>query len=180
MLSLLALVAAQASPPPLVRTNPTAPPPIITYGPPKNDWRWSDWVVSNDPEITIGLTKNTSESSFGMVCLEDCSWFVDFNLECQEDTTYPAMVAAGGVVYPLKLECLIVGDSYLLIYNVTAMPMAAVSGQGQLAFVIGNKDGSFNVSRFSLAGAPPALAKTMTLAVERGKRKQSRPKDYKL
>lgn len=115
-----------------------------------------------------------------MVCAEDCVWFFNPALDCGEGDEYPAMVSASNGVAPLMLKCRHVDSLRLLTFSATDLPMDAVSGEGEISFVMAEAGGAFRVSRFSVDGAPNSLAKVMSLAVARGNAQQKSLKDYKL
>ena len=189
-MSLLALfVAALQSPPPIVRSNvqvpavetlSVAPPVVITPIATPRKWTHASWLVEDRTSFTLAYTENQSGSAFGMYCDDQCGWFVNFNLECEQGEQYRAMLNATDGARPLTLNCVHIGKPRLLGCPVDEVSLDVIAKGGEIGIAVPRQSGAFSVSRFDLTGGAEAVAQSMSLSVENGKRSQNALKDYEL
>lgn len=173
----LAKPKESVEPPPLVRTN-IAPPPIITPAAPAPTWSFSRWAASDYGSFTMASTLNESRSAFGIVCGQECVWFVNFQTDCTQGHQYPAMINSPAGSYPIILKCYHLSDRRLLTFSMTETSLALLDKPGEAGFAFPLEGGKFQVSRFSLSGGTQAIEKAMRIAIDRRNSNQEGLRDF--
>lgn len=151
----LALLLAAQQPPAIVRTPPPVfnPVPIVdTYG---------DWTFRPFDGYAISSTLNASGSKLGVLCGSTCVVFVNTARACKQGDSYPSLVNSSTGAMHIWLKCTIIDKLNLLSTPAEGLLMDAIESGGEIGFALPLSGGQFNVSRFSLNGAIPAIKRAV-------------------
>jgi hypothetical protein len=115
----------------------------------------------------VASTVNDAGSAFGVLCNQSgCSFFVNPQITCDENASYPALINAPSAGYTAKLTCTHYdkGKSAVLLFENDQALIDALSVGGNLGVAMPMQSGEFKVSRFSLTGALRGYARAAQLA----------------
>ena len=148
---------AQKKRPPVI-----SPPPIVRVP----DEHYGAWTVSWFATDTwLATTPNDAGSAFGAVCSKKgCSTFINPQITCDQDATYPALVNAPSAAFAATLTCIHFGKIGLLVFSEDKAILDAMSIGGNIGVAFPMQSGEFKVSRFSLTGGMRAYARASQLA----------------
>ena len=166
-----------AEPPPMVRmpapveerltpSEPIKPGPgetILT--------RHRDWVVSEYGVYTGAYTNNADEIVFGVLCSDDCTFYLSSGDACDDGEVYPAMINSREGSAALELRCVRIDGHTLLSAGMIDPYIDLLRGGGVVGFAMPLASGHFEIFRFSLDGAVEAVARAATLADAKRDRK---------
>ena len=143
LIAIMAMAAAGAQPPEQEQT----------FG------RWHTHIVLNGASMQSGsaYTEDGPDAGFGVACGQLCTFYLVSPTPCVEGTEYKVLAANRTETEEVRLRCMHsdVGDGLTADYS--ARVEALLTGDTiSLALPLAN--GKFNISRFSLDGAKPALA----------------------
>lgn len=151
----LAFLLAAQQPPAIVRT----PPPVFNPVPITD--KYGAWTFQPAATYAISSTSNGSGSAMGVICGSTCEVFVNFTRSCKQGNSYPVLVNSSGGAAHLYLKCHIVEGRYLLATPAEGLLLDAIESGGEIGFALPLDGGQFNVSRFSLDGAIPAIRRAV-------------------
>jgi hypothetical protein len=132
-----------------------------------------DWVVDIGGEINETFVTNDSNSSFGLICITKCLWYVDFQKKCDDGEKYIALMADGDASSAVSLRCVIIKNRYILIIDDFDKVQAATLRSSNIGFAVSTDSGRFHVSRFSLRGSKEAQTQVFKSAAESNKKPKS-------
>jgi len=181
MLDVLFAFLLQTTPPPLVRIQ--TPPPKIYTTPviqpaPTPTWRFGRWIARDVGSFTVASTTNDSQSAYGVMCGQECVWFVNMQTDCTQSHKYPAMINSPSGSLPITLTCYHLGDLRVLTYAFDEDSLGVLEKEGEVGFAIPLESGRFGVSRFSLGGSVAAISKAVDVAIEKRKVNQEGLRDF--
>jgi hypothetical protein len=139
-----------------------------------------DWITSIGGGYDEAYVTNDSKSAFGLICMDTCLWYVDFQKSCDDGDKYTALMADGSSAGAVGLSCLKIGKRYILILDNFDMVQKATLRSENIGFSIALQGGKFHVSRFSLRGAKTAQERVANAASEQKSGKSTGYKDIKL
>ncbi|QWE23298.1 hypothetical protein FD975_03570 [Polynucleobacter sp. AP-Jannik-300A-C4] len=140
-----------------------------------------DWITDIGGGYDEAYVTNDSKSSFGLICMDSCLWYVDFQKTCDDGDKYTALMADGSSAGAVELSCLKIGKRYILILNDFDMVQKATLRSENIGFSIALQGGKFHVSRFSLRGVKTAQERVFKAAASgRPSGKSTGYKDIKL
>ncbi len=140
-----------------------------------------DWIVDTGGEINEAFVTNDSNSSFGVICISKCLWYVDFQKKCDDGEKYIALMADGDASTAISLRCVTIKNRYILILDDFDKVQAVTLRSSNVGFAVSTDSGRFHVSRFSLRGSKEAQAQVFKAAAEANKKpKASGFKDQSL
>jgi len=139
-----------------------------------------DWITDIGGGSDEAYVTNDSKSSFGLICIDTCLWYVDFQKTCEDGDKYTALMADGSAAGAIGLSCLKLGKRYILILDDFDMVQKATLRSENIGFSIALQGGKFHVSRFSLRGAKTAQERVASAASGRKAGKSTGYKDIKL
>jgi hypothetical protein len=119
------------------------------------DWVWSH---SADSKVQYAATTNAAGNFIGLYCFtevegDNCVYQAQLGPVCKEGDRYPAILNAPSGSAPLELTCR--SDNVLAISPFKAID-DAIRNNRTVSIAV-PADGSFTVSRFSLAGSTAAI-----------------------
>jgi len=139
-----------------------------------------DWITDTGGAYNEAYVINDSKSMFGMICLDQCLWYVDFQKTCDDGDKYTALIADGDSAGAIGLTCLKINKRHVLILDDFDMVQKATLRSENIGFSIALQGGKFHVSRFSLKGAKTAQERVVNAAAGRPSGKSTGYKDIKL
>jgi hypothetical protein len=134
-----------------------------------------NWVVDISGQTTEAYTANDSKSSFGVFCAgEQCMFYLHQALNCEPGTKYSVLLNSQTVATALSMECTRIGGKLFQILNPFETVLRAAQAGDTIGFAVALQSGSFAVTRFSLAGAKPAIERAL-LEAANSKSRQTKP-----
>ncbi len=134
-----------------------------------------NWVVDISGQTTEAYTANDAKSSFGVFCAgEQCLFYLHQALNCEPGTKYSVLVNSQTVATALSMECTRIGGKLFQILNPFETVLRAVQAGDTIGFAVALQSGAFAVTRFSLAGAKPAIERAL-LEAANSKNRQTKP-----
>jgi hypothetical protein len=139
-----------------------------------------DWITDIDGEINEAYVANDSKSIFGLICIDKCLWYVDFQRACEDGDKYTALMAHANSAGAIELTCLKYEKRHILILNDFTKVQNATLESDNLGFAIALQSGRFHVSRFSMKGARAAQERVVNASLGKQRGKSSGFKDQSL
>jgi hypothetical protein len=128
---------------------------------------YQQWVVEVNGMNTEAYTVNDSKDSFGLFCSgTQCLFYLHQNFQCQPGGTYAVLMNSASVSGALKMQCTQVGGNLFSILDPFNQVLGAIKSGDTIGFAVALQSGAFSVARFSLAGAPEAVQKTLIDAAQ--------------
>ena len=110
-------------------------------------------------------TPNASGSALGVVCdASGCVSFINPQIDCNEKSSYPALVSSPAGSASISLTCRHLGERRLYILSDISPLVDVMTIGGTIAIAFPMPNSEFSVSRFSLTGAARAYARIAQLA----------------
>jgi hypothetical protein len=134
------------------------------------DWTWS----IDDPDIFYAGTENAAGNALMQFCYTDegsCVYAVGFDMQCEEGSSYPALVNTDVSAASIDLLCgseLDDGSNFMFVKDFDQID-GLIRKAGQIGFALPMKGDEFKAVRFSLKGSVAAIDAMRTIA-ERGAR----------
>lgn len=124
----------------------------------QNSYKVGDWSVTSAGEITVASTTNSSGSVVGYLCVgSTCGPYLSNSTDCEEKVVSPILINSPVGATHASTTCTTIGvNKYHLINEVSDFNQA-LEGGGEIGFAFPMQDGKFHVTRFSTAGAVPAI-----------------------
>lgn len=136
---------------------------------------FQNWVVDISGQTTEAYTANDSKSSFGVFCAgEQCLFYLHQALNCEPGTKYSVLINSQTVATALSMECTRIGGKLFQILNPFEAVLRAAQAGDTIGFAVALQSGAFAVTRFSLAGAKPAVERALIEAAN-SKNRQTKP-----
>jgi hypothetical protein len=136
---------------------------------------FQNWMLDISGQTTEAYTANDSNSSFGVFCAgEQCLFYLRQALNCEPGTKYSVLINSQTVATALSMECTRIGGKLFQILNPFEAVLRAVQAGDTIGFAVALQSGAFAVTRFSLAGAKPAIERAL-LEAANSKNRQTRP-----
>ena len=158
--SAIALLLLQSN----VQANPVAPNPNQQT---TQKITSQNWVVDISGQTTEAYTANDSKSSFGVFCAGDqCLFYLHQALNCEPGTKYSVLLNSQTVATALSMECTRIGGKLFQILNPFETVLRAAQAGDTIGFAVALQSGAFAVTRFSLAGAKPAIERALVEAAQ--------------
>lgn len=139
-----------------------------------------DWITDIGGTFNEAFVTNDSKSSFGLICSDQCLWYVDFQKACDDGDKYTALMADGESASAVKLTCLKMGKRFFMIVNDFDLVQKVTLRSNNVGFSIALEGGRFHVSRFSLRGAIAAQERVFKAAANRPSGKSTGNRDLNL
>jgi hypothetical protein len=155
-----------------VQANPAAPNPNQQT---TQKIAFQNWMLDISGQTTEAHTANDSNSSFGVFCAgEQCLFYLHQALNCNPGTKYSVLINSQTVATALSMECTRIGGKLFQILNPFEAVLRAVQAGDTIGFAVALQSGAFAVTRFSLAGAKPAIERAL-LEAANSKNRQTKP-----
>jgi hypothetical protein len=136
---------------------------------------FQNWVLDISGQTTEAYTANDSKSSFGVFCAsEQCLFYLHQALNCEPGTKYSVLLNSQTVATALSMECTRIGGKLFQILNPFESVLRAAQAGDTIGFAVALQSGAFAVTRFSLAGAKPAIERAL-LEAANSKNRQTKP-----
>ena len=136
---------------------------------------FQNWVLDISGQTTEAYTANDSNSSFGVFCAgEQCLFYLHQALNCEPGTKYSVLLNSQTVATALSMECTRIGGKLFQILNPFETVLRAAQAGDTIGFAVALQSGAFAVTRFSLAGAKPAIERAL-LEAATSKNRQTKP-----
>jgi hypothetical protein len=136
---------------------------------------FQNWMLDISGQTTEAYTANDSKSSFGVFCAgEQCLFYLHQALNCEPGTKYSVLVNSQTVATALSMECTRIGGKLFQILNPFETVLRAAQAGDTIGFAVALQSGAFAVTRFSLAGAKPAIEHAL-LEAANSKNRQPKP-----
>lgn len=137
---------------------------------------YQNWVADLNGKSNEAYTANDPQSSFGVYCAsEKCLFYLHQALKCDPGTKYSVLMNSQTVSTALSMECSQIGGNLFQILDpFEAVLRAAQSGE-MIGFAVALQSGAFAVTRFSLAGAKPAIERVLVEAANSKLKEQKSP-----
>jgi hypothetical protein len=136
---------------------------------------FQNWALDISGQTTEAYTANDSKSSFGVFCAGDqCLFYLHQALNCEPGTKYSVLLNSQTVATALSMECTRIGGNLFQILNPFETVLRAVQAGDTIGFAVALQSGAFAVTRFSLAGAKPAIERAL-LEAANSKSRQTKP-----
>lgn len=131
---------------------------------------YQNWAVEFGPQTVEAYTANESGSSMGLFCGgNQCSFYLNPNLNCQPDTKYSVLLNSASVSAAIAMKCTQIGNHYFQILEPFEAVLNAVKSGDAIGFAVAVNSGAFVVMRFNLAGASDAVTRAIAEAANRAK-----------
>ena len=135
-----------------------------------------NWVVDLNGQTNEAYTANDSKSSFGVFCSgEKCLFYLHQALKCDPGTKYSVLMNSQAVSTALSMECTQIGGNLFQILDPFDAVLRATQAGELIGFAVALQSGAFAVTRFSLAGAKPAIERALLEAAKSKFRDQKPP-----
>lgn len=135
-----------------------------------------NWVVDLNGQKNEAFTANDSKSSFGVFCSgEKCLFYLHQALKCDPGTKYSVLMNSQTVSTALSMECTQIGGNLFQILDPFEAVLKATQTGEMIGFAVALQSGAFAVTRFSLAGAKPAIERALLEAAKSKFRDQKPP-----
>ena len=136
---------------------------------------FQNWMLDISGQTTEAYTANDSKSSFGVFCAgEQCLFYLHQALNCEPGTKYSVLLNSQTVATALSMECTRIGGKLFQILNPFESVLRAAQAGDTIGFAVALQSGAFAVTRFSLAGAKPAIERAL-LEAANSKNRQTKP-----
>ena len=136
---------------------------------------FQNWMLDISGQTTEAYTANDSKSSFGVFCAgEQCLFYLHQALNCEPGTKYSVLINSQTVATALSMECTRIGGKLFQILNPFESVLRAAQAGDTIGFAVALQSGAFAVTRFSLAGAKPAIERAL-LEAANSKNRQTKP-----
>jgi hypothetical protein len=136
---------------------------------------FQNWMLDIGGKTTEAYTANDSKSSFGVFCAgEQCFFYLHQALNCDPGTKYSVLMNSQTVATALSMECTRIGSKLFQILNPFESVLRAAQAGDTIGFAVALQSGAFAVTRFSLAGAKPAIERAL-LGAANSKNRQTKP-----
>lgn len=133
-----------------------------------------DWITDISSGIGEAYVTNSSNSLFGLLCMEQCVWYVDFQKKCDDGDKYTALISSDIGATSVDMKCIHLGKRPLMTLNDFDTIQRITLQAKSIGFAIALPDSKFHVSRFSLNGAGDAQLKVVNSLV-----KSKKSNDYR-
>ncbi len=135
-----------------------------------------NWVVDLNGQKNEAYTANDSKSSFGVFCSgEKCLFYLHQALKCDPGAKYSVLMNSQAVSTALSMECTQIGGNLFQILDPFEAVLKATQTGEMIGFAVALQSGAFAVTRFSLAGAKPAIERVLLEAAKSKFRDQKTP-----
>ncbi len=135
-----------------------------------------NWVVDLNAQVNEAYTANDSKSSFGVFCSgEKCLFYLHQALKCDPGTKYSVLMNSQSISTALSIECTQIGGNLFQILDPFDAILKATQTGDLIGFAVALQSGAFAVTRFSLAGAKPAIERALLEAAKTKFRDQKPP-----
>ncbi len=136
---------------------------------------FQNWMLDISGQTTEAYTANDSKSSFGVFCAgEQCLFYLHQALNCEPGTKYSVLMNSQTVATALSMECTRIGGKLFQILNPFEIVLRTAQAGDTIGFAVALQSGAFAVTRFSLAGAKPAIERAL-LEAANSKNRQTKP-----
>lgn len=135
-----------------------------------------NWVVDLNGQKNEAYTANDSKSSFGVFCSgEKCLFYLHQALKCDPGAKYSVLMNSQAISTALSMECTQIGGNLFQILDPFEAVLKATQTGEMIGFAVALQSGAFAVTRFSLAGAKPAIERALLEAAKSKFRDQKPP-----
>jgi hypothetical protein len=135
-----------------------------------------NWIVDLNGQKNEAYTANDSKSSFGVFCSgEKCLFYLHQALKCDPGAKYSVLMNSQAVSTALSMECTQIGGNLFQILDPFDAVLKATQAGELIGFAVALQSGAFAVTRFSLAGAKPAIERALLEAAKSKFRDQKPP-----
>ena len=135
-----------------------------------------NWIVDLNGQKNEAYTANDSKSSFGVFCSgEKCLFYLHQALKCDPGAKYSVLMNSQTVSTALSMECTQIGGNLFQILDPFDAVLKATQAGELIGFAVALQSGAFAVTRFSLAGAKPAIERALLEAAKSKFRDQKPP-----
>ena len=136
---------------------------------------YQDWILDMSPQTNEAHTIADPNSSFGVFCAsEKCLFYLHQSFKCTPGATYPVLMNSLTVSKSLTMECTLIGGNLFQILTPFETVLRASQTGENIGFAVALQSGAFAVTRFSLAGAKPAIDRAL-IAAAKSKFKAQKP-----
>lgn len=126
-----------------------------------------NWVVDMNGQTNEAYTANDSKSSFGVFCSgEKCLFYLHQALKCDSGAKYSVLMNSQAISTALSMECTQIGGNLFQILDPFEAVLKATQTGEMIGFAVALQSGAFAVTRFSLAGAKPAIERALLEAAK--------------
>ena len=137
-----------------------------------------NWVVDLNGQKNEAYTANDSKSSFGVFCSgEKCLFYLHQTLKCDPGAKYSVLMNSQAISTALSMECTQIGGNLFQILDPFEAVLKATQTGEMIGFAVALQSGAFAVTRFSLAGAKPAIERALLEAAKSKFRDQKSPSE---
>lgn len=135
-----------------------------------------NWVADLNGQTNEAYTANDSVSSFGVFCSgEKCLFYLHQALKCAPGAKYSVLMNSQAISTALSMECTQIGGNLFQILDPFEAVLKATQTGEMIGFAVALQSGAFAVTRFSLAGAKPAIERVLLEAAKSKLRDQKIP-----
>ena len=128
---------------------------------------YQNWVVELTGRSNEAYTVADANSSLGVYCAADqCLFYLRQGLNCSPGAKYSVLMNSSSISNALTMECTSInGNIFQILTPFDAVLRATQSGE-TVGFAVALQSGAFGVTRFSLAGAKPAIDRVLSEAAK--------------
>lgn len=120
--------------------------------------RYDDWVVQQNDTFSAARTYGDHDSMFGILCEQNCAYFADAHIPCDDGSEGAGMVSTAAGTLAVTLRCIHIrddgDDEQLLLIDQDLGD--ALEGTERMTLSIATADGEMHVYHFSMRGADEA------------------------
>jgi hypothetical protein len=132
---------------------------------------YGDWTVRGSDGVTEAHTTNAEGDVFGILCSEDCDFYLSTGRRCEEGGRYPALLISASVALAEDFGCLIADEDHLLTLDVEYLSDEMLKDGATIAVVMPRRGSTVSISRFSLKGSFEAVKAAIESVEETGSHK---------
>lgn len=139
---------------------------------------YQNWAIELSGKSNEAYTIGDPNTSFGSFCSsEQCLFYLRQSFNCTPGAKYSVLMNSLSVSTALTMECTPINGTLFQILSPFETVLKATQIGDSIGFAVALQSGAFAVSRFSLAGAKPAIDRLlMEAASSKQKEQKTTPK----
>jgi hypothetical protein len=139
---------------------------------------YQNWAAELSGKTNEAYTIADQNTSFGTFCSgEQCLFYLRQSFNCTPGAKYSVLMNSLSVSTALTMECTPINGTLFQILSPFETVLKATQIGDSVGFAVALQSGAFAVSRFSLAGAKPAIDRLlMEAASSKQKEQKTAPK----
>lgn len=118
---------------------------------------YREWSYMSTDTYAIALTKNRNNAEFGMMCRDQCIFYINSGIQCIANKKYLVMMVTNTLSTSMDMKCILQDGLYFQILDRFTIIFNESKSASSVSFVSALDNGSISVSMFGLDGASNAI-----------------------